>query len=208
MAAHPADALASMVGLITSANVAVYKAYSGNYSADDYENAAFGALDGLDTMAGTVGKAIDGDFQSQLAVAGGIGFVAAQGLMMINPCSKVQGAQKLMSLAEVGEAFSAMKFAQRRNVLRGLRELGLRGEDARLALRTGELRAGSQAEKVAAEAASGAKSGWLARREAGNVFNREQAGNYPFNELYVERAGGGHHVRFGFIRTDGSDCLT
>jgi RHS repeat-associated protein len=47
----------------------------------------------------------------------------------------------------------------------------------------------------ASQPSGGTKPEWLRRLQDGNDFNKAQAHRFPHNEVYIERAGGGHHVR-------------
>jgi hypothetical protein len=49
--------------------------------------------------------------------------------------------------------------------------------------------------KVEVTAANSAKPGWLQNVQAGNKFNAEQAKNYPYNELYVNKPNGSGYYR-------------
>jgi len=57
----------------------------------------------------------------------------------------------------------------------------------------GKTVAEATAAKAEVVAANAAKPNWLQNVQAGNKFNSDQAKNYPYNELYVNKPGGGYY---------------
>ncbi|WP_431522643.1 VENN motif pre-toxin domain-containing protein [Rosenbergiella epipactidis] len=57
----------------------------------------------------------------------------------------------------------------------------------------GKTAAEATAAKAEVVAANAAKPNWLQNVQAGNKFNSEQAKNYPYNELYINKPGGGYY---------------